>query len=83
MHFNHNRYPGGLKERSAEQQLEKDPTEVLRKAVYGMLPKNKLRDVCTLPSFLLLSVIACTVRPACLMTAINARLCSGAAMISR
>lgn len=39
------RFPGGLKERSAQQQLEKDPTEILRKAVYGMLPKNKLRDV--------------------------------------
>lgn len=42
------RYPGGLKERSAELQFEKDPTEILRKAVYGMLPKNKLRDVSTL-----------------------------------
>ena len=39
------RFPGGLKERSAQQQFEKDPTEILRKAVYGMLPKNKLRDV--------------------------------------
>ena len=39
------RYPGGLKERSAQQQYDKDPTEILRKAVYGMLPKNKLRDV--------------------------------------
>ena len=42
------RYPGGLKERSAELQFEKDPTEILRKAVYGMLPKNKLRNVSTL-----------------------------------
>ena len=42
------RYPGGLKERSAELQFEKDSTEILRKAVYGMLPKNKLRDVRTL-----------------------------------
>ena len=40
------RFPGGLKERSARLQFEKDPTEILRKAVYGMLPKNKLRDVC-------------------------------------
>lgn len=45
------RYPGGLKERSAELQFEKDPTEILRKAVYGMLPKNKLRDVSTLQLF--------------------------------
>jgi len=40
------RFPGGLKERSARLQFEKDPTEILRKAVHGMLPKNKLRDVC-------------------------------------
>lgn len=40
------RFPGGLKERSARLQFEKDPTEILRKAVYGMLPKNNLRDVC-------------------------------------
>ncbi len=40
------RFPGGLKERSARLQFDKDPTEILRKAVYGMLPKNKLRDVC-------------------------------------
>lgn len=43
--YNHCRYPGGLKERSAEQQYDKDPTQIVHKAVYGMLPKNKLRDV--------------------------------------
>jgi Ribosomal protein L13 len=26
--------------------MEKDPTEVIRKAVLRMLPRNKLRDVC-------------------------------------
>lgn len=39
------RYPGGLKERSAERVHEKDPGDVLRRAVNGMLPKNLLRKV--------------------------------------
>lgn len=39
------RYPGGLKERAAKDQHEKDPVKVLYNAVYGMLPKNKLRKV--------------------------------------
>lgn len=39
----HTGYPGGLKERTAKEQRERDPTEVLRKAVMGMLPKNNLR----------------------------------------
>ena len=38
----HTGYPGGLKERTLRQQLERRPTEVIRKAVKGMLPKNKL-----------------------------------------
>lgn len=39
------RYVGHLKERSLKDQLAKDPTEVIRKAVMRMLPRNKLRDV--------------------------------------
>lgn len=39
------RYVGNLKERSLKDQMAKDPTEVIRKAVLRMLPKNKLRDV--------------------------------------
>lgn len=39
------RYIGHLKERSLKDQLAKDPTEVIRKAVMRMLPRNKLRDV--------------------------------------
>jgi len=42
MYYRHSGYPGGLKERSLREQLERRPTEVLRKAVKGMLPKNKL-----------------------------------------
>ena len=33
---------GGKKERSAEQIMKKDPTRLIRFAVKGMLPKNKL-----------------------------------------
>ncbi|CAA7404043.1 unnamed protein product [Spirodela intermedia] len=40
----HTGYVGHLKERSLKDQLEKDPTEVIRKAVLRMLPRNKLRD---------------------------------------
>lgn len=39
------RYIGHLKERSLKDQMAKDPTEVIRKAVLRMLPRNKLRDV--------------------------------------
>ena len=38
----HSGYPGGLTELKLEEVLEKDPTLVIRKAVKGMLPKNKL-----------------------------------------
>jgi len=37
-------YPGGLKEISYRSMLEKRPNEVVRHAVRGMLPKNKLRS---------------------------------------
>ena len=40
-----NRYIGHLKERRLKDQMEKDPTEVIRKAVLRMLPRNRLRDV--------------------------------------
>ena len=42
MYHRHSGYPGGLKERTLRQQLERRPTEVIRKAVKGMLPKNRL-----------------------------------------
>src|SRR3954463_12467667 len=42
MYYRHSGYPGGLKERTLREQLERRPTEVLRKAVKGMLPKNRL-----------------------------------------
>ena len=42
LYYRHSGYPGGLKERPLREQLERRPTEVLRKAVKGMLPRNKL-----------------------------------------
>ncbi len=41
-YYNHSGYPGGLRELSLEQLLEKDSTKVITEAVKGMLPKNKL-----------------------------------------
>jgi large subunit ribosomal protein L13 len=38
----HSGYPGGLKTRTLGQMLERRPTDVLRIAVKGMLPKNRL-----------------------------------------
>jgi large subunit ribosomal protein L13 len=37
-------YPGGISTRSFEEQSKIDPTMIIRDAVYGMLPKNKLRN---------------------------------------
>jgi len=44
IYYRHSGYPGGLKETRLEEAMEKDSREVIRKAVYGMLPKNKLRN---------------------------------------
>ena len=37
-------YPGGLKETNFNALMQKDATKVVKNAVYGMLPKNRLRD---------------------------------------
>ena len=42
MYYRHSGYPGGLKERTLDEMLERRPEEVIRKAVKGMLPKNRL-----------------------------------------
>ena len=42
MYYRHTGYPGGLKEANLETMLEKKPEDVIRKAVQGMLPKNRL-----------------------------------------
>ena len=42
VYYRHSGYPGGLRERTLAEQLARRPEEVLRKAVRGMLPKNRL-----------------------------------------
>lgn len=40
----HTMYPGGLKTVSLQTVFRRDPTDVMRRAVNGMLPKNKHRN---------------------------------------
>ncbi|MFM8762516.1 MAG: 50S ribosomal protein L13 [Solirubrobacterales bacterium] len=42
MYRRHTGYPGGLRERTLAEMLEQRPEEVIRKAVKGMLPRNRL-----------------------------------------
>ena len=42
MRYSHSGRPGGLKSVSIGELLEKDPRKAVEKAVWGMLPKNKL-----------------------------------------
>jgi large subunit ribosomal protein L13 len=44
LYHRHSGYPGGLRTRTLAEQLERRPTEVLRKAVKGMLPRNRLAN---------------------------------------
>jgi len=44
IYYRHSGYPGGLKQRTLNEQLERDPSVIIQKAVRGMLPVNKLRD---------------------------------------
>ena len=41
-HYSHSRYPGGIKEVPYEELIDKDPEFIIRKAVRGMIPHNKL-----------------------------------------
>lgn len=43
LYRHHSGFHGGLKEKKLEVLFEEDSREVLRKAVWGMLPKNRLR----------------------------------------
>ncbi len=42
LYHRHSGYPGGLRTRTLREQLDRQPAEVLRKAVKGMLPRNRL-----------------------------------------
>jgi large subunit ribosomal protein L13 len=41
-YWRHSGYPGGIKSRTLAEMLERRPEEVIRKAVKGMLPRNRL-----------------------------------------
>jgi large subunit ribosomal protein L13 len=41
-YYRHSGYPGGLRSRTLAEMLERRPEEVIRKAVKGMLPRNRL-----------------------------------------
>jgi large subunit ribosomal protein L13 len=41
-YYHHTGYPGGIRSITAEKLLEKRPEDLIKKAVKGMLPKNKL-----------------------------------------
>ncbi len=43
-YYSHSGYPGGLRERTARELRQKHPDRLIRSAVKGMLPKNKLGD---------------------------------------
>jgi large subunit ribosomal protein L13 len=42
IYYRHSGYPGGIKQRTLREELDRRPTEVIRKAVKGMLPRNRL-----------------------------------------
>ena len=42
LYYRHSGYPGGLRSRPLRDELARRPTEVIRKAVKGMLPRNRL-----------------------------------------
>ena len=41
-YYHHTGFPGGIRSITAEKLIEKKPEELIKKAVKGMLPKNKL-----------------------------------------
>ena len=43
IYYHHTGYIGNLKKKTAGEIFENNPSEILKKAVMGMLPKNKLR----------------------------------------
>ncbi len=45
IYHRHTGYPGGIKTRNLKEMMDIDSREVLKKAVFGMLPKNKLRPL--------------------------------------
>lgn len=44
-YYHHTHWSGGLKELTLAEMLKKDPRKIITHGVYGMLPKNKLRNI--------------------------------------
>jgi len=44
LYYRHSGYIGHLRQETMQELFKKNPSEVLRRAVRGMLPKNKLQD---------------------------------------
>ncbi len=44
MYYRHSGYPGGFKAESLKELRARRPEEIVRRAVRGMLPQNRLRD---------------------------------------
>jgi len=42
VYYRHTGYPGGIRSTTPEKLLEKNPAEIIRHAVWGMIPKNRL-----------------------------------------
>lgn len=42
LYWRHSGYPGGIRKRTFEEQMERRPEEIIRSAVRGMLPRNKI-----------------------------------------
>ena len=45
LYYRHSGYPGGLRTRTLAEMLDRRPEEVIRKAVKGMMPRNRLARV--------------------------------------
>ena len=44
IYYRHSGYPGGFRKSTLEEEMAKNPAEVIYRAVSGMLPQNKLKD---------------------------------------
>lgn len=43
IYYSHSQFPGGLKAESFDKKLARQPKQIIEKAVWGMIPTNKLR----------------------------------------
>lgn len=42
IYYDHSLFPGGIKPKTAQQLVERHPTDLIKRAVWGMLPKGPL-----------------------------------------